>query len=319
MEADEDISTVWADLRAKPLRGKVLAPPSLVSYTPPPVEPVFRWTNSFNEETPRPSLMVIPGPTVQDRLQWYQRYPLWVQPKWNWIVDITGADTTSWTRGTIAVGAVVENLTCRISAARVPPAVVQTLPAWFPDSWEWGLLWALAGNPGFIVGEALRTTVNQSHRLEYDFYKALWEFRFTLKENSSFEPGALLFFTITRWMTGAPLSDEDVQALDKIGIKRRVETNSERIRLLLLLVTLAAQNGILNRVVLAFDGLELALNQKQVLHDLDVLLGLVDLWVNSVHTPIGMLVGFNPAEMAQLRDLNQSLAARIEAGLTWAP
>jgi hypothetical protein len=122
-------------------------------------------------------------------------------------------------------------------------------------------------------------------------------------------------------MTGGELSDEDVSTLEEIGVRRRVTLDAERIDILLFLVTLAAQNGIINRMTLCFDGLEQALqsNRRALLRELDTFLATMDRWVGFSHAPIGVMIGFNASarDLSQLRKLNPKLAERIEAGLVW--
>jgi hypothetical protein len=163
--------------------------------------------------------------------------------------------------------------------------------------------------------------VDQSYYLMHHAYKALWELRFVLKENPDFESGARLFGTFTRWLTGKELSDDDVGALERIGVRRRVTSDAERMDMLLFVICLAAHNDIINRVTLCFDGLEQALqpNRRALLRELNTFLGTLDRWVGFAQAPIGVMVGFNAnaKECARLRKLNENLSVRIDAGLDW--
>lgn len=319
---DEELSSIWSDVRAKPVRRRVIAVAPTSSPIA-PVEPVIRWSLTFHEGDElavgtRPAFMVVPGATAHDRMGFYRKYlaPEWKTFRPDTIEDIIGDDARDWVDETI-----IGNLTRRIANAKIPEGATKTLPAWFPPPGHgWELLWALVSNDVFVIEEPLRQMVDRGG-LVHHFYKALWDFRFALKENESFEPAARVYFAITRWMTGLELGDDDIRVLEKIGVGRRVSSVAERFDLLFFLVTLCAQNGLLNRMVLCFDGLERALqsSHRPVLRELDMFLGALERWVKFTQTPVGVLVGFGASERekSQLRKLNPKLADRIVAGLAW--
>jgi hypothetical protein len=264
-------------------------------------------------------MLVVSGPTAYDRLAFYRKFmaPEWDSFRPDTIEDVVGDDARNWVDETL-----IENLTRRISTASMPPGAKKDLPNWFPPpSHGWELLWALVGIENFVIEEPLRSMVDQTHYLVHHLYRALWEFRFALKENTTFEPAAYLFFAITRWMTMAELSADDLRVLEKIGVTRRVQSDTERFDLLFFLITLASQNGILNRMTFCFDGLESALrsDKRSLLREMDLFLGAAERWVKFTQAPVGVLIGFGASEreMSQLRKLNPKLADRIEASLAW--
>jgi hypothetical protein len=320
VQLEEELPSIWSEVRAKPIRRRMLVEhPGTATHVQPPVEPVIRWTLTFNDEAPRPSMLVVPGPSAHERLHFYRRYlaPEWDNFRPDTIEDVVNDYARDWVNQTI-----VENMTMRIAAAQVPAEVKHDLPPWFPPvGHAWELLWALVSTPEFVIEEPLREMVDQQHFQIHDLYRALWEFRFALKENATFEPAAVIYFALTRWLTRSELTAEDLQVLSKIGITRRVTSDAEVFDLLFFIVTLAAQNGILNRMVICFDGLERTLTSegRPLLRELDLFLATAERWVINMQAPVGILIGFGASnrERTLLRKLNQRLARRIDAGLAW--
>lgn len=311
--ADEEIQFIWADLRAKPLRRRRQTPNPPWVYKS-SVEPVLRWTLSFNDQEPRPTMMVIPGASEFDRTAFYRQYLSsdWAKLRPDCVEDVDTDASRDW-----YLESVVENVTRRLAKIHVPwePAKGHSL---FHAEWE--LILALLIVEPFTVEGALKDMVDQPHYLVHQLYKALWELRFTAKEST--EQVRDLYPSLVRWMTAADLTDIDHKHLERLGIQRRVQTDAERYDLLFCLLTLATQNGILNRYVIGFDGLERVLQpeMRSTLRELDAFIGAADRWVRFANSPIGVVVGFRafPRDITQLRHLNAKLAARIEAGLAWA-
>lgn len=306
----------WKALRGKPLRRKVVEK----IQPPPPVESVIKWTLRFHEEDRRGSMLVVPGTTAHDRLDFYQKYlsEEWDSFRPGAVEDIVGPQARDWVEQTI-----LSNFTDRIARMTVPKSIRQDLLGDFqPPTASWEVIWALGFTDGLVVNGSLREMVDQPHYLFHDIYRVLWSLRFRLRETGS--AATVSFFnTVVRWLTGNPLSMAEAHELEAAGATRRITTDRERFDVLLFLITLAEQNGLLNRYVICFDGLERVLtsDSRSLLREMQTFLTTVDRWVRFAQTPIGVLIGMdtNSRHMSLLQRLNKKLANDIEAGVAWAP
>lgn len=279
------------------------------------VGPIFRWATQFDDPA-RPVLLTIPGSNAEERETLLNAYldPRYASLRSDAIEDVQGERTRDW----LTVGA-VESFVQRVSTLRVPAEVRAGMRLPAVDEWE--ILWGLMRVDPFIVEEPLRSLVDQSWYLVSEAHKALWEARFLDRENADKTKVIAFVGAMSRWMMGRELSVEDVELLAAAGIQRRVERDEEKLDLACFILTLAAQNGLLNRVVMAFDGLEDAL-RPAARPGLRQLLGVVrvaDRWVHMGCSPIGLFVGApsDKAALQQLRKLNPHLADRVTAGLQW--
>jgi hypothetical protein len=287
--------------------------------TPPPVEPVIKWTLRFHDEGKRPAMLVVPGDTAHDRLSWYRKYlsEEWASFRPETVEDVIGDPAREWVNQTV-----LANVTARLASAEVPHEARRDLPKWFPPPFSgWEFLWALAASPTFLVEEPLRTMVDQPYYLFHEMYRVLWELRFRLRENKEFEPSLQFFQAMVRWMTGSHLSASDQAMLEAAGVTRRVNTDQERLDVLFFLITLAEHNALLNRYVLCFDGLERALRPEKrgLLREMATFITTLDRWIRMAQTPVGVLIGMDtsPRQLASLRRMNAKLADEVEAGLAW--
>lgn len=279
--------------------------------------PIVEWAKTDLGEAP--PLLVIPGPSFQDRLAILSQ---WECSEWRkqqpWVVtDTRSAYTRSWpTEG------VLHNLTNRIARIIVPSEVKDRLLSGFPPvPGIWEIVWALISADDFLVEEPLRGMVDRSFYLVHDVYRALWEARFLIRENASREPATQLVGTLIRWLTAEPLLPQDQAALEALGIKRLVSSEQERFDVLCFLLTLAAQNGIVERVLFLFDGLEdiLLPEYRSVLRQFQGLLHAIERWVSIGGCPLGILLGFrgSKTDHAALRRLHPKLAVEVARGLSW--
>ncbi len=316
--SDEDaVSSTWDALRAKPLRRRVIEEPAVVM---PPVEPVIKWTLRFHDEAKRQPMLVIPGPTAQDRMGFYRKYlsDEWASFRPDTVEDIISDPARDWVDQTV-----LSNFTGRFAMAKVPEEAKSELPNWFPPPvWAWEFLWALTACPTFLIEEPLRSMVDQAHYLFHEVYVALWELRFRLRENpKDFEPTLQFFNAIVRWLTASHLDTCDQAMLEAAGVTRRVSNDQERLDVLFFLVTLAEHNALLNRYVVCFDGLERALrpDKRPLLREMVTFLATLDRWIRVAQAPVGVLIGMDTSsrQMAALRRLNPKLASEVEAGLAW--
>ena len=265
-------------------------------------------------------MFVIPGQNREGRRFYFQRYlsPKWSRFRVGTIEDVYGPHTAHW----LDVGA-VEDATERVRKALVPEDCRDVLPRWCPPTpGEWELFWGLIGVENFVIDASVLPLVNQQGYLVHDLYKLIWEARFLAKENVNLMSAQALVETTLHWMTGADLSEEQVKVLADHKITRRVESTSQRAELLCMIVTLAAQNALVNRMVLTFDGLEEALDSPRwqpLLRGLNHIIEAVERWTRTCGCPVGVLVGFapTPESMRRLKEHHPKLAGHVEDGLAW--
>lgn len=214
-----------------------------------------------------------------------------------------------------------DTLTERVRAFRMPPVDYPADIPWHPDQMpEWRLLWALAMVPNLHPG-SLRDMVDEPPLVQSQFYQALWELRFFVKDDMMAAP--VLYQGMVEWLMGyPPRSGPDTLDLRRAGIHREVLDVHERATLLLFMLTLASENGLLTRVIFGFEGFDDAIDREDILRlrQFASLMERLDTWVKVVRAPIGLMVGLNPTvnRLTQLKKLHKKLGARVEAGLGWA-
>ncbi len=210
--------------------------------------------------------------------------------------DASGTLTRSWVQD-----GVVQNVLDRLRQLRI-----------FPGKNRVGLniLWALVTSEDFIVEEPLRGMVDHSFYLIHDLYRLLWEARFTVREGN--DPESVID-AMTRWISREPLRDEDTAIFAHLGIDRLVRSPAEQFDITCFLLTMAAQNGLVGRVIWLFDDLEEGLKQPEVLLQLESLIRTISRWIEIGRCPLGIIIGFQgtKADMALLRRRNARLFSQI--------
>jgi hypothetical protein len=267
-------------------------------------------------------MFVIPGPSREDRRFYFQRYlsPKWERFRVGTVEDVYGPHTTHW----LDVG-VIEDATARLSEASIPADCRDVLPVWCPPrKGVWELLWGLIGVEDLVIQEPLATMVDQQGFLAHDLYRLLWEARFRVKENSvNLTPAQEVFDAALLWAGGKPLSEAQEKLIATVGVTTKVETTAQQAEMLCMVMTLAAQNSLVNRIVLTFDSLERALEHPQrqkLLRGLNHFVDAVERWIKVPGgCPVGVLVGFadTARNRALLREHHPKLASRVEDGLAW--
>lgn len=303
-----------------PLRAKLLQRRVVEETVAIPVEPVIKWTLRFHDEGKRPPMLVVPGATAHERLGWYRKYlsDEWASFRPDTVEDVIGDGARDWVDQTV-----LYNFTARLSLAKVPHEAKLQLPAWFPPPvWGWEFIWALGAVPTFLIDEPLHGMVDQSHYIFHEVYRALWELRFRILENpGSSAPATQFFHATVKWLTASHLDTTDQVMLEAAGVTRRITSDQERLDVLIFLVTLAEHNGLLNRYILCFDGLERAIRpeKRTLLREMQTFLTTLDRWIRIAQSPIGVLIGMDtsPRQMSSLRKLCPKLADEIQAGLVW--
>ncbi len=314
----DDIEESWKAVRPKRLPGHPTLRLARVGESrelEAQIEPLLRWVMRF-EDAQRPGYLTISGETTEERETLLHAYmsPRYAKERTNSVEDVFGEQTRTWREH----GAVVSFLD-RIASIPMPEDVRDSLGV--APKTEWELLWGLASVDTLLVEEPLRPLIEQTTPLVSDVHRALWELRFLLKEDPQGAAADRFATAMIPWLRGETLSLEDGAILAGAGVKRRIERDADRIDVGCFLVTLAAQNGLVNRMVLMFDGLEgvLTHSHRPVLQQLQTVLNGVEHWVRRGGSPIGIFIGAPSTKqaLATLRKLNPKLAESVVAGLDW--
>lgn len=255
-----------------------------------------------------PVALTVPGMLSQRRAA-FQKFGGWSEP--DVIVDTQRLVLDGWTED-----GVVPHFTERLSKLSVPLITKDRLVSWFPPSDDvWELLWALVAVDEFVIDDPLRAMVDQKFYLVHDVYRFLWEVRFVSHE-TSLKDAKKLMGTFLRWLED-DLTSGDLEVLGKLRIERRIQ-EQERADVLCFLTTLAAQNAIVSRIVLGFEGLNDILEPKErpKLKQLHSFLKTLTRW-GGLGCPVRLLIGFDFGEISRLHNLHPKLADDIQAGSVW--
>jgi len=252
------------------------------------------WAETFDEGDRR-AFFTVTG-AHQDRAEFYARLGASREGHQTWL-------TTS----------VLTALQDAVERAWLAEDAKPFMPAWWPPvTAGWGLLWGLVAAPDFVVEEPLREMVDRSVSVFHTFFLALWEIRFTLQEKGDLPEAAGLITSLGTWLRGQPLDALAMANLTRLGIARRLVHENERLDVLCFLLTLAAQNGLVSRLHVVFDGIERA--DRVRLRELYTVLQTCGRWTRLPGMPLGLLLGWN-ADGAGLGKANAKLVNYIIQGV----
>jgi hypothetical protein len=277
---DLDLEECWKDIR--PPRAQSLT----ATWHPPLKQDIEQWVLGLPTSSP---LLAIKGPTPMHRMEVYR-----------WICSVAGEET------------------CRDVEDWLPAPrdhlvrCISSLKAGGP----WNLLWELLDVQDFVVEEPLRGLVDQGF-LFTEFYQALWETRFLLRESNPDVES--LANALIHWMTEPELSPKDRQLLGRLRLSRPLQSDEERLDTLFFLLALARQNGAIGPAVVVFDGLERAVRQgqqarRQTLADLLKLVSAAERW-GRLGKALGLVMGFESGVLSSLRRYNPKLSKKVSDGL----
>jgi hypothetical protein len=173
----------------------------------------------------------------------------------------------------------------------------------------WGLIWDLLSVEDFVVEDPLKGLIDQGFRFTGCF-KALWEARFLHREKRPKETMQLLGALI-RWMTAAELTPEHKALLTGVGVKHAL-SETECMDMLLFVLALAYQNGLTDRSVFVFDGIEQA--KKNVLRKIADGVAVFERWTR-LGSAAGIVLGLNPENIDAITAMNPRLGKKIVASL----
>ncbi len=176
----------------------------------------------------------------------------------------------------------------------------------------WGILWDLLAVEDFVVEDPLKGLIDQGFRFTGCF-KAIWEARFLHQEGRSRETMQLLGALI-RWMTATELTLDHKALLTNVGVRHSL-SESECTDMLLFVLALAYQNGLTDRTVFVFDGVE-QVKKKESLRKLADAVTIFERWTR-LGSATGIVLGLNPANKAveTITAMNPRLGKKIAVSL----
>lgn len=207
-------------------------------------------------------------------------------------------------------------------AARLQAGINYAGPAQSPRPWGW--LWAMVESDDLYIDEPLRSMADRGSSIMHDAVLLFFECRWRLREGGA---GAeLAFQTLTDWMTGKPLTDEQYAIVAGVqgrraGTVRQVNLVVERVNLLLFFLTWAEQNNVICKVMATFDDLDAAARngdrqRLRLLHDILLVVGR---WAAVMEIPLAVLVGMDSTKLPLLRRVSPKLAHDVSTRMIAGP
>lgn len=181
----------------------------------------------------------------------------------------------------------------------------------------WGLIWDLIGVEDFVMEEPLQSLIAQGWGLT-GLYRALSESRQLHREGDR-ERCLDLMGALLRWLCALDLSPEQQHLLEQVGVDRVLETLSERLDMMLFLLALANQNGLADRTVFVFDGVERAVRgnpdtRKNLLRQLNETVQTFGRW-GRLGSGAGMVLGMDPSALEVLGQYHEKLGSLLAKSL----
>lgn len=257
-----------------------------VTWTPPPAATVQDWVLRLSERGD--ALLTMSGPNPTMRAEAFRLCYT--------VPGLTVLGNTKYPQDWVTKG-ILTDLTQRVRGLTPTP---------------WGLVWDLLSVEDFVVEDPLKGLIDQGFRFTGCF-KALWEARFLHREKRPKETMQLLGALI-RWMTAAELTPEHKTLLTNVGVKHMLN-ETECMDMLLFVLALAYQNGLTDRSVFVFDGIEQA-KKKDVLRKLADTVTVFERWTR-LGSAAGIVLGLNPENKAidAITAMNPRLGKKIVASL----
>jgi len=180
---------------------------------------------------------------------------------------------------------------------------------------EWDLLRNLLLLPDLTLegNEPFKDLVDQGLTISLAF-KALWQARFLITEGQSVES---FVTTLGKWLCGVAIFSEDVERLHQLGIEHLLTTISDRLDVLFMLLTLASQNDLLDRVIVPFKHLDQLItkelySRKVFTKELYEFLLAADRW-GRIEAPVGFIFTYdNPDTVDVLEDIDPLLGRQLK-------
>lgn len=172
--------------------------------------------------------------------------------------------------------------------------------------WSWVI--DMLRGPVFVAEEPLRSMIDDNVSLATGLFNALWDLRFRMQERTWERHPRALAAAIFRWLTGNAI-EKDLTLLASFRIDRELASEQERVEMMLFLMALARQNGLFDRVVLTFDGLDQAVRFSQqkrrtLLKPLTDLTLQVERW-GKLRSGVGLVLCYSTSYEGDLASLKQ--------------
>ena len=170
-----------------------------------------------------------------------------------------------------------------------------------------------------MIDEPLRSMVDRPYHLVHDALRLFMGLRFLAVEGASPERLTERLNLLVRWMT-MEHEPADARVLDEVGVRRSPGSMDERLDLLVLFLTLAEMNGVIDKTAFVFDDLEAACTNegRPYLRELHLLLQGTVRWAKFTSIPVGVILGLDPRNAPLLRRTNPKLASDVLAAMEWA-
>jgi len=199
----------------------------------------------------------------------------------------------------------VENLTQRFSSLKMKGSLI---------SHPWDLIWSLLTLTDFNIetNDALRVLIDQGS-LFTEAFRAVWEARFLLTEGHIVAPVVEL---LSKWVSHRMLFIREREQLMQLKITNELTTPSARLDVLFMLLTLASQNNLLDRLVLPLEGLDKVLDlglvqRKAGLQELYEFVLAADRWAR-LGSPVGFVITYtHPDTIARIGRAHRQLGKML--------
>lgn len=128
-------------------------------------------------------------------------------------------------------------------------------------------------------------------------FKLLWEVRFLLDEGDDDQAEDLMAI-LAEWSVGhASKNAEHLRRMANLGVSNPALANAERYDMIFLWLTLARSNGVLDRIILPFDGFEKASQDEGKVAELEELILAAERWA-ALGCPLGIVVGVEHLDLS---------------------
>lgn len=172
---------------------------------------------------------------------------------------------------------------------------------------QYGLAWELAVTTSLNIEFPLRDLVDETG-LAHDVFRLIWEMRFLMQEQPDGAAALEWLGTFQRWSRAEPLTAEDFGRLDDADVRSRPSTFEERVTILLLLLSLANQNGVFDHMLVILDAVD---DPSCPLEEILAVLRAFDAWALHASVPVGFLAGFDLEKLPSIRRANQQFAGVV--------
>jgi hypothetical protein len=200
----------------------------------------------------------------------------------------------------------VANLTQRISKLKMKGSLI-------PHDWD--LIWSLLtlSDVNIERNDALRALLDQGSMFT-EAFRAIWEAKFLFNEGQIV---AHVVDLLSKWVSNEALTSEDRELLGQLKVTHEVTTPSGRLDVLFMLMTLANQNDLLDRLVLPLEGLDKILGlglvtRKVALEELYEFFLAADRWAR-LGSPVGFIFTYTrPDTLEQLGRSHRKLGKQLK-------